>query len=215
MRTSRPPSSKEPAWPIRHRIQVLREHLRHVGGHAAYRLLAVAEVHRAQIGGRSQTDGFESASRTEDCDGMSASSVLVDETPVSSVTSVAILGSDGSTSTLPTSSYTVDLNQGIIYMVGAGSGPIFNSLPVSSVGFGPTNSFPSGRRNVRVVYTGGYDPIPGAQARRVDGDGLAAGQRRQQSGDAIRVNRRRVFVQPDAEKTRRGRSHRSQIVYQF
>lgn len=123
-------------------------------------LLAVAESIVRKIGGRSQTDGFESASRTEDCDGMSASSVLVDETPVSSVTSVAILGSDGSTSTLPTSSYTVDLNQGIIYMVGAGSGPIFNSLPVSSVGFGPTNSFPPGRRNVRVVYTGGYDPIP-------------------------------------------------------
>lgn len=123
-------------------------------------LLGVATSIVRKIGGRSQSDGFESATRTEVCDGNGSRSVLVDETPVTSVTSVSWLSSDGSTSTLPAAAYTVNQDEGIIYAVVAGSGPIFNSAPVSSVGYGPTGGFPYGKRNVQVVYVGGYATIP-------------------------------------------------------
>lgn len=108
-------------------------------------------------------DSFESDDYTERYDGMGSPYIALRNTPVTSVTSVAIIAPDESSTTLAASDYYIEASAGILHRRAdslseygwtsyLGEGPAMNRdrLP----------KWPEGRQNVSVVYTGGHATIP-------------------------------------------------------
>lgn len=113
---------------------------------------------------RNETNGFESTERTETYDGKDSANIQLNEWPVSLVTSVTIVGDDGSTTVLSSSDYRIKPASGVLYMLGAARGRFAVYSPYYQTyvaeGFGERPNFPRGIENVSVVYTGGWATIP-------------------------------------------------------
>lgn len=125
--------------------------------------LAAASASIRYICGRSLSNGFESASRTEVIDGQGTGTLQLKEWPVSSITSVSEIDNSGSSTALASTEYRVDSNTGILYKIGAEGGRFGYSLGLPTPytpQFGTYPAFPKGIQNISVVYTGGYSSIP-------------------------------------------------------
>jgi len=110
---------------------------------------------------RDETNGFESATRTEVYNGTDEEAIQLREIPVASITSVSVLYADGSSQLLDANSYRVDTRTGILSRIDARR----SRYPVSYFGnvdaiFSAEPRFPTGFDNISVVYVAGYSPIP-------------------------------------------------------
>jgi len=113
-------------------------------------LIPIAESRMARFVG---VESFEAADYTELHDGEGSSSVVLRNVPVNSVSSVAL--TDGDTDTeLDPDSYTFDPESGELSLRGMVPWEL-------SDGTGDLARFPEGKRNVKVVYNGGYQTVPG------------------------------------------------------
>lgn len=105
--------------------------------------------------GRDRAAGFEEATWTEYLDGDGGETIKLREWPVSSITSVKFRESATAFGTAEaSSSYYVDPstdNRGLVFRAGG-----LGSWEVEA----RTACWPKGRRNIEVVYTGGYSTVP-------------------------------------------------------
>lgn len=115
--------------------------------------------------GRSDTNGFESATRTEYFSGADEAMLQLNEWPVTSITSVTQTYAGGSTEVLDSSTYRVDAASGLLSRIDVCRGR-FASSNATYLGqdgsFQPSPRFEQGFNNFTVVYVGGYATIPGA-----------------------------------------------------
>lgn len=124
-------------------------------------MLAEAETIVRRRCGRNLSNGFESAARTEYYDGTASESFTVREWPITSITSIAYVGDDGTESTVTSSAYRADTVGGNVYMLGAARGRFYGGYPASAQpGFGVQPRWEPGFQNIKIVYTGGYSTIP-------------------------------------------------------
>lgn len=140
------------------------------------KLIDYAHVAMRRYCGRSLTDGFESATRTEDYD-VDASELQLKEWPVTSITSITPILSDNTTGTaLETTEYHVDLSTGVVsYNVGQ-NGRTFLDDDTDTSSLSDWSWRPNFAR-CRVVYVNAAPPddIEMALCKMVDG--LYAGVR--------------------------------------
>ena len=115
--------------------------------------------------GRSESNGFESATRTEYHNGPGEAMIQLREWPVTSITSVTQRWAGGSTQTLDSNSYRVDPETGLLSRIDVDRGR-FASFTATYLGqagdFQPSPQFQEGFQNYTVVYVGGYSTIPGS-----------------------------------------------------
>jgi len=100
---------------------------------------------------------------TEKLDGNGSNIVRVRNPPITSVTSVAVVGSDGSSYTLDSTAYRFHPETGTIETTVFGSALFAYTESAefpANVSIGDASGFPAGFRNVTVVYTGGYTTAP-------------------------------------------------------
>lgn len=125
----------------------------------------VLDVATAQIE-RYCNRAFASATHTEDLSGAGDNKLVVRNPPVASITSLSRLYQDGTTSLVDAVSYTFDPGSGVIALNAdaawfpenwAGDNPQPGS-PMT--GYGRRPRFSMGMNRYRVVYVGGYSPIP-------------------------------------------------------
>jgi len=114
---------------------------------------------------RSESNGFESATRTEYYSGPDDAIIQLRERPVTSITSVTQTYAGGGTTVLDSSSYRVDADSGLLSRIDVQRGR-FASYSASYLGqggdFKPSPRFEEGFNNFTVVYVAGYATIPGA-----------------------------------------------------
>lgn len=138
------------------------------------KLIDYAHVAMRRYCGRSLTDGFESATRTEDYD-VDASELQLREWPVTSITSITPILADNTTGTaLETTEYHVDLATGVVsYNVGQ-NGRTFLDDDTDTSSLSDWSWRPNFAR-CRVVYVNAAPPddIEMALCRMVDA-GLAS-----------------------------------------
>ena len=109
---------------------------------------------------------FESGSRDEYYDGDGGEILLLRNAPVSSITSIATVASDGTNTTIDSTAYRLVSRTGQVIWNGAG----LTLRNVDSQGFevpkaGPDYfrtkiGWPRGTANIRVQYTGGFSTVP-------------------------------------------------------
>lgn len=100
---------------------------------------------------------------TEQLDGNGSNMVRVRNPPITAITSVAVVGSDGSSYTLDSSAYRFHPETGTIETTVFGSALFAYTESAefpANVSVGDATGFPAGFRNVTVVYTGGYTTAP-------------------------------------------------------
>lgn len=100
---------------------------------------------------------------TEKLDGNGSNIVRVRNPPITAITSVAVVGSDGSSYTLDSTAYRFHPETGTIETTVFGSALFAyteSSEFPANVSIGDATGFPAGFRNVTVVYTGGYTTAP-------------------------------------------------------
>lgn len=110
---------------------------------------------------RDETNGFESASRVEFYDGYGSATLQLREWPVTSIASVEHRGNDGSYVALPSTSYRVNMKNGLLHRLGSARAMFSpdDMLP-SRASFGEYPTWSEGFQNWRVTYTGGWATIP-------------------------------------------------------
>lgn len=97
---------------------------------------------------------FDSASYTEYHDGNLKESVVVRNTPITTLTSVSYRKDNDEWTAYDATVYDFEANTGKVFMVKSSS-------ELFLAGIEPHNArFPKGNKSVRVVYTGGYSSIP-------------------------------------------------------
>lgn len=121
---------------------------------------------------RGEVGAFESGTKTEFFDGDGRDTVVVRSYPIASVTSITLIATDGSetaytSATSPTFAETFDFdladeNKGRVWWRTFGS---TLSIPIGYGDgvrrwIGPTSRFVPGRRNIKVVYAGGFSTVP-------------------------------------------------------
>lgn len=113
---------------------------------------------------RDDTNGFESATRTEVYSGEDNAFLQLKEWPVSSITSVTQLWAGGSSQALDSSTYRVDAKTGILSRIDVQRGRFasYDASTYSGQGgtFTPSPRFDQGFNNFSVVYVAGYSTIP-------------------------------------------------------
>lgn len=117
-----------------------------------------------EICGRDQTNGFESATRTEVYSGMDETTIQLREWPVTSITSVTQLWAGGSSEVMDSTTYRVDTTTGILSRIDAVRGRFASFRTDGSNVAGtwkPEPHFAEGFVNFSIVYVGGYSTIPG------------------------------------------------------
>lgn len=125
-------------------------------------LIAIAQAQLERWCGRS----FESATYTQYDDGQNLPFVMLNNTPIASITSWAWIGDDGTETTIAASTYRFDQATGKLGFIdqryGRFGGWYANGWssdgPVSDFGF--VNQVPDRFRNSKVVYVGGYSTVP-------------------------------------------------------
>jgi len=125
-------------------------------------LLSIAESYIRRLGGKDDTNGFESATRTEICDGDGATSIVLDERPVTSITSVKHIASNGALTAYTAEQYRVKASTGVLYGNGYGAVQTYPTAPIYRSEYVEQSAWPPGKANVEVVYVAGYVTIPKA-----------------------------------------------------
>ena len=112
--------------------------------------------------GRNLTNGFESATRTENYDGTNGPTIQLIEWPITSITSVAERTADGTSTTLAATTYRVQATTGILSRVDVERGRFtgYNNVGGIDAVWGIDPNFIDGFQNIVVVYVGGYSTIP-------------------------------------------------------
>lgn len=106
---------------------------------------------------------FESASRTEKYDGNGQPVLVLRNAPVTAITSVSLVDSDGTVTALSSDSYTADLVNGRLHWnssVGTNWFAMGYDSP-ADIGARGRTGWPRGFQNIQVVYTAGYATVPG------------------------------------------------------
>lgn len=115
--------------------------------------IAAAETLIREHCGRDRAAGFDSATWTEYLDGTGTDTLRLREWPVASITSVKYrTSSTAFGTTLDSTAYYID-------PVTDNTGELYRTN-VSTSWDDPPGYWPSGRRNIQVVYVGGYGTIP-------------------------------------------------------
>lgn len=101
------------------------------------------------------------ATFTEKHDGNDQQSITLFNTPVSSITSVTLTTPQGSSSTISTSAFAIDLNSGVLKFDPPGNRIGTGVFPDDSLGvyrnvWEQAPIFPKGHQNITVVYVAGY-----------------------------------------------------------
>lgn len=127
-------------------------------------LIAAAQAAVESYCGR-PAGGFESATWTQARNGNGAESIWVPCWPVTTLTSVTEILSDGSTQALDSTTYRIG-QRGEIARTGVSRSRFGNGVTPDgywpgdysdgATGFGPDPSFCEGRNNYSIVYVGGY-----------------------------------------------------------
>lgn len=101
---------------------------------------------------------FDTASYTEYHDGCFANQLVLKNTPITALTSVALVGTDGTESTVDSTTYTYDADSGVVSFkrVSRGLVTVDDWGYPENYGSGESPNFGAGFRNVKVVYTAGY-----------------------------------------------------------
>lgn len=102
---------------------------------------------------------FDTATYTEYVDGANSPTVYVQNAPITSVTSVALINrAETVVYTYDATGYKVDLEAGLISrQVGGFAGGYDNRMPLNGpTAFERVPQFPDGWQNVKIVYVGGY-----------------------------------------------------------
>lgn len=109
--------------------------------------------------------GFESASQTEFWDGSETRCYYVKCWPITAVTGVYEVDSDGTTTEIDSTSYVVSPDTKAIcrsgsrmVAIGAGLNDVDRAFAVNQTGIYP--QFVEGCKNYKVVYTGGFTTVP-------------------------------------------------------
>lgn len=134
------------------------------------KLIDYAHVALRRYCGRSLSDGFESATRTEDYD-VNASDLQLKEWPVTSITSITPINTDNTLgSALQSTEYHVDLNTGVVTMNAGQNGRVFFDDDTDSASLSDWEWRPNFAR-CRVVYVNAAAPddIEMALCKMVDG----------------------------------------------
>ena len=140
------------------------------------KLIDYAHVAMRRYCGRSLTDGFESATRTEVHD-VDASQLTLKEWPVTSVTSITPILSDNTAGTaLDSTTYHVDTATGVVSFNGYGNGRMFVDQDSGQGVVSDWSWQPNfGRCTVVYVSAAPADDIEMALCRMVDGLNAATG----------------------------------------
>lgn len=165
-------------------------------------MLSIASEVIRGMAGRDLTNGFESTSRTEVKDGNGTAQLQLIEWPVGSITSVAIIDDDGTSTTLTAD--TDYVSQGPSGLLTRGRYPVDGRFAGTTGAWGGTTypgygyrpempgtspAWPVGLSNISVVYTGGYATIPYgikmAVYKTIDGLLNGAGQQGQFQSESI------------------------------
>jgi hypothetical protein len=115
--------------------------------------------------GRADSNGFETATRTEYHGGTDDGTIQLTEWPITSITSITQTYAGGSTQVLDSGTYRVDAASGLVSRIDVVRGRFasYNSTYLGQGGdFQPSPRFEEGFNNYTVVYVGGYATIPGA-----------------------------------------------------
>lgn len=127
--------------------------------------IAVAQATLERYIGRA----LESATYTQTDDGANLPFVMLQNTPITSITSWSWLGDDGSSTAIDSTSYRFDPNTGKLGFIderygrfvgswGGWNGSGWTDGPTAEWGF--VNGLPDRFRNSVVVYVGGYSVVP-------------------------------------------------------
>lgn len=113
--------------------------------------------------GRSDVNGFESATRTELVSGSASNTIAVREWPITSITSISFVDSNGGKTLLDANGYRAVANgYGTIELVNSVSSrygvQIGYEFDVNRFGYQP--QWLRGVNNYEVIYVGGYATIP-------------------------------------------------------
>jgi len=124
-------------------------------------LLTAASAMVRRWCGRDETNGFESAARTEKYDGTGVNSITLNERPVASIASVSWIDSSGTATAIDAEAYKFDVN-GTLYLWNSRSGPggAIGDYGMSAYTFDVRPNWGEEPRSIQVVYTAGYATIP-------------------------------------------------------
>jgi len=133
-------------------------------------LIDYAHVAMRRYCGRSLTDGFESATRTETYE-VDASELVLKEWPITSITSITPILADNTAGTaLDSTTYHVDLSTGVVSLNAGQNGRAFTDDATSGVTMSDWAWRPNfGRCTVVYVSAAPPDDIEMALCRMVDG----------------------------------------------
>ena len=104
---------------------------------------------------------LESAARDEKYDGCGESVLSLRNYPVSSITSIALVSADGTSTTLASTDYTADLSAGRLRWNGSSAywSGWSEQTGAPAYGYRPPG-WPEGFQNIQVQYTAGYSTVP-------------------------------------------------------
>lgn len=133
-------------------------------------LIDYAHVAMRRYCGRSLTDGFESATRTETYE-VDASELVLKEWPITSITSITPILDDNTAGTaLDSTTYHVDLATGVVSLNGGQNGRAFTDDSTSGVVMSDWSWRPNfGRCTIVYVSAAPADDIEMVLCRMVDG----------------------------------------------
>jgi len=126
-------------------------------------LIAQASALIRRLCGRDLANGFELTSRTEDISGSGLNTLRVREWPITTIASISYVDANGTATEIDSTAYRIVPNGygliGLLEAVNARYATRFDySYSVTNFGWVPNWRKSIG--NVRVVYTGGFSPIP-------------------------------------------------------
>jgi uncharacterized phiE125 gp8 family phage protein len=100
---------------------------------------------------------FDTATFTEKYNSSGTNTVVLRNTPITSITSVSLITPDGDTAAIDSSAYTVQLDSGVVKLASNLYGwTVIEDMDASERRWGDLPGFPMGHQNIQVVYVGGY-----------------------------------------------------------
>lgn len=98
---------------------------------------------------------FDQATYTEYFDGNDSPSIVLSNTPIDSITSVALRDDNDEWSAIDATSYDFNADTGEVFLLNGST-----ALWEAGLAVGRRPTFPKGGKSTRVIYVGGYDSIP-------------------------------------------------------
>lgn len=105
---------------------------------------------------------FDTGTFTQTYNGEGSETIILRNTPITSITSITRIYPDGDTSVVDSDDYRCELETGVVKFTNATRGRVlmdsYGEVDVYNWGVAP--QFTEGHQNVRVVYVGGYGTMP-------------------------------------------------------